>query len=227
MILAPQPDSPASQAGLQRGDKAISINGETVGSVDNFKELIQKHKENPINLVVVRNNETKQITLQAKIGEDGKALIGTGLSNQSLDREKASISQAAAFAVNTNLEIIRLTGRVFGQLFAGERSVKDAGVAGPIGIVQIISQVVTDQGFIGLVSILALISLNLGVFNLLPIPMLDGGQIAVLAIEGFLALFGLTLSMAIKEKIQLAGLAIILLLMVTVIFFDVSRLFGK
>ena len=136
VILAPQPDSPASQAGLQRGDKAISINGETVGSVDNFKELIQKHKENPINLVVVRNNETKQITLQAKIGEDGKALIGTGLSNQSLDREKASISQAAAFAVNTNLEIIRLTGRVFGQLFAGERSVKDAGVAGPIGIVQ-------------------------------------------------------------------------------------------
>lgn len=227
VILVPQPDSIAAQAGLQRGDKAISINGETVGSVDNFKELIQKHKETPINLVIVRNNETKPITLQAKIGEDGKALIGTGLSNQSLDREKASISQAAAFAVNTNLEIIRLTGRVFGQLFAGERSVKDAGVAGPIGIVQIISQVVTDQGFIGLVSILALISLNLGIFNLLPIPMLDGGQIAVLAIEGFLALFGLTLSMAIKEKIQLAGLAIILLLMVTVIFFDVSRLFGK
>ncbi|MDQ3180779.1 MAG: site-2 protease family protein, partial [Acidobacteriota bacterium] len=153
--------------------------------------------------------------------------IGTGLSNQSLDREKVSVSQAAAFAVNTNLEIIRLTGRVFGQLFMGERSVKDAGVAGPIGIVQIISQVVTDQGFVGLISILALISLNLGVFNLLPIPMLDGGQIAVLAIEGFLALFGLTLSMAIKEKIQLAGLAIILLLMVTVIFFDVSRLIGK
>ncbi len=227
VILSPMPDSPAQKAGIQKGDKAISVNGETVGSVSSFQELIQKHKENPINLVVVRNNETKEIVLQAKIGEDGKALIGTGLSNQSLDREKVSVSQAAAFAVNTNLEIIRLTGRVFGQLFAGERSVKDAGVAGPIGIVQIISQVVTDQGFIGLISILALISLNLGVFNLLPIPMLDGGQIAVLAIEGFLALFGLTLSMAIKEKIQLAGLAIILLLMVTVIFFDVSRLIGK
>jgi regulator of sigma E protease len=75
--------------------------------------------------------------------------------------------------------------------------------------------------------ILALISLNLGVFNLLPIPMLDGGQIAVLGIEGFLGLFGMTLSMAIKEKIQLVGLGIILLLMVTTIFFDISRLFGK
>jgi regulator of sigma E protease len=227
VILSPTPDLPAAQAGLQRGDKAISVNGETVGSVTNFQELIQKHKENPIKVVVVRNNETKEIVVQPKIGEDGRALLGTALSNQSLDREKASVSQSAAFAVNTNLEIIRLTGRVFGQLFAGERSVKDAGVAGPIGIVQIISQVVSDQGFIGLISILALISLNLGVFNLLPIPMLDGGQIAVLAIEGFLALFGLTLSMAIKEKIQLAGLAIILLLMVTVIFFDVSRLIGK
>jgi regulator of sigma E protease len=67
----------------------------------------------------------------------------------------------------------------------------------------------------------------LGVFNLLPIPMLDGGQIAVLGIEGFLGLFGLTLSMAVKEKIQLAGLAIILLLMVFTLFLDVSRLIGK
>jgi regulator of sigma E protease len=69
--------------------------------------------------------------------------------------------------------------------------------------------------------------LNLGVFNLLPIPLLDGGQIMVLGIEKVLSWFGKTLSMAIKEKIQLVGLAVILLLMVTTIFFDISRLFGK
>ena len=224
-ILSPQPDSVAAKAGIQRGDKVISLNGETV-SYDNFIGLIQKYKENPIKFVVVRNNQPQEIVLQPQINEGGKAVIGAQVSSQSLDREPASISQAAAFAVNTNLEIIRLTGRVFGQLFAGERSVKDAGVAGPIGIVQIISQVVSEQGFAGLVSILALISLNLGVFNLLPIPMLDGGQIVVLAIEGFLALFGLTLSMAIKEKIQLVGLAMILILMVAVIFFDISRIIG-
>ena len=227
VIISPVPDSAAAQAGLQRGDKAISINGETVNSVEGFKQLVQKYKENPLKIGIVRNNQAQDVNVQAKIGENGVALIGANLSNQSLDREPASVSQAAAFAVNANFEIIRLTGRVFGQLFAGKRSVKDAGVAGPIGIVQIISQVVHEQGFVGLVSILALISLNLGVFNLLPIPMLDGGQIAVLAIEGFLALFGMTLSMAIKEKIQLAGLAIILLLMVTVIFFDVSRIIGN
>ena len=72
---------------------------------------------------------------------------------------------------------------------------------------------------------LMLISLNLGIFNLLPIPLLDGGQIAVLGIEKFMSFFGKTLSMAIKEKIQFAGLAIILLLMVFTLFLDISRFF--
>jgi regulator of sigma E protease len=110
-------------------------------------------------------------------------------------------------------------------LFAGQRSVKDAGLSGPVGIVQIISQVVTEAGFAGLFSILAVISLNLGVFNLLPIPLLDGGQIMVLGIEKVMEFFGKTLSMAIKEKIQFAGLAIILVLMVFTLFLDISRFF--
>ena len=113
------------------------------------------------------------------------------------------------------------------QLFAGERSVKDAGLAGPVGIVQIIAKVVREAGFVGLFSILAVISLNLGVFNLLPIPLLDGGQIMVLGIEKVMSWFGKTLSMVARERIQLTGLAIVLLLMVTVIFFDVSRLITR
>ncbi len=220
---------PAAQFGLQAGDKAISINGQPVRNSNEIRNQIRTNKDAQINILVERNGERKEIPIQAEKGDDGAFVVGATFipDEKSMTREPVSIGRAASFAVNTNLEIVRLTGKVFGQLFAGQRSVKDAGVAGPIGIVQIISKVVTEQGFVGLISILALISLNLGVFNLLPIPMLDGGQIAVLAIEGFLGLFGMTLSMAIKEKIQLAGLAIILLLMVTVIFFDVSRLIGK
>ncbi len=225
VIMSPRPDSPAAAAGIQKGDKAIALNGETIRGVDNFKELVQANKSVPLHLAIIRNNEPKEVVVQTTINEDGKALIGVDISNQSLDREKATIGQAGAFAVNSNLEILRLTGRVFGQLFSGQRSVKDAGLAGPVGIVQIISQVVKDAGFAGLVSILALISLNLGVFNLLPIPLLDGGQIMVLAIEKVMSWFGKTLSMAIKEKIQLAGLAIILLLTVFTLFLDVSKFF--
>jgi len=220
---------PAAQFGLQAGDKVISINGQPVRNSSEIRNQIRTNKDAQINILVERNGERKEIPIQAERSDDGAFLVGATFipDEKSMTREPVSIGRAASFAVNTNLEIIRLTGKVFGQLFAGERSVKDAGVAGPIGIVQIISKVVSEQGFVGLISILALISLNLGVFNLLPIPMLDGGQIAVLGIEGFLGLFGLTLSMAIKEKIQLVGLAVILLLMVTTIFFDISRLFGK
>jgi regulator of sigma E protease len=222
--MTPAPGSPAEQAGVQKGDKAIAINGAIVSSVDNFRELLQINKEKPVKLTLVRNNETKEIELQTKTSDEGKAIIGATLSNQSLDKEKASIGQALGYAWNTNIEILRLTGKAFGQVSKGERSAGET-FSGPIGIVQIISQIANNAEFIDLLGVLGLISLNLGIFNLLPIPMLDGGQIMVLAIEGFLGMFGLTLSMRIKEKIQLVGLAAILLLMVFTIFNDVSKFF--
>ena len=79
----------------------------------------------------------------------------------------------------------------------------------------------------GLLSVLTMISLSLGIMNLLPIPLLDGGQIMVLGIEKVLSWFGKSLSMAAKERIQLTGLAIVLLLFITVTFFDVSRFFAR
>jgi len=116
---------------------------------------------------------------------------------------------------------------VLGQVFAGRRSVKDSGIGGPIGIFQQSAEATRLMGIEGFLIILTGISLSLGVFNLLPIPMLDGGQILVLGIDKVMSWFGRTLSMVAKERIQLTGLAIVLLLMVTVIFFDVSRLVGN
>ncbi len=225
VVLSPQPNSPAEAAGVQKGDKALSINGVTVTGVKSFRDTIQETKGEPVRLTVIRNNQPTELTIQAKDDGKGVYLIGAGISNQSLDKEKATIAQSAAFAVGVNVEIVRLTGRVFGQLFTGERSVKDAGLAGPVGIVSLISQIVREAGFAGLVSVLAVISLNLGVFNLLPIPLLDGGQIMVLGIDKVMSWFGRTLSMAWKERIQLTGLAVILLLIVFVTFLDVSKFF--
>jgi regulator of sigma E protease len=225
VVLSPQPGSPAEAAGIQKGDKALSINGVTVTGVKSFRDVVQETKGQPVTLKVIRNNQPTDLTVQAKDDGNGQYLIGAGISNQSQDKEKATIGQSAAFAVNANLEIIRLTGRVFGQLFTGQRSVKDAGLSGPVGIVSLIAQIVREAGFAGLVSVLAVISLNLGVFNLLPIPLLDGGQIMVLGIEKVMSWFGRTLSMAWKERIQLTGLAFILLLIVFVTFLDISKLF--
>lgn len=220
-----QEGMPAAEAGLQKGDLLTSFNGVPARNPEETRQRIVDNGANPIKLSINRNGEAKEISLNAKISEDGKAKIGVGFSSQyAQSREKVGVAQAASYAVNSNLEILRMTGKAFGQVSKGERSAGET-FSGPIGIVQIISQIANSAGFEGLLFILGLISLNLGVFNLLPIPMLDGGQIMVLAIEGFLALFGLTLSMAIKEKIQLVGLAAILLLMVFTIFNDISRFF--
>lgn len=226
IIGAIEPDKPAAQV-LQVGDRVLAFNDQSVRNTATMRQMIGDTKGAPFKLTVERNGERKIVDTNSVETADGFRVGVRFAAEKSQTRDPATASQAASFAVNSNLEIVHLTGKVFGQLFSGERSVKDAGLAGPIGIVQIIAQVVREQGFVGLISILALISLNLGVFNLLPIPMLDGGQIAVLGIEGLLGLFGLTLSMAIKEKIQLVGFALILLLMVTTIFFDISRLLGK
>ncbi|HVE58609.1 MAG TPA: RIP metalloprotease RseP [Pyrinomonadaceae bacterium] len=222
------PDSPAVQAGLQAGDRVIAFNGQTVRNSSELTSQIRENKDTPAKMVIERNGERKEIQIAAKLDEkDGIYRVGVGFNPDSIKtREKVGIGGAAAYAVNMNLEMIRLTGKVFGQLFSGKRSVKDAGLQGPVGIVQTIAQIVrSEAGFVGLLSILTVISLNLGVFNLLPIPLLDGGQIMVLGIEKVMSWFGKTLSMAIKEKIQLAGLAIILLLMVFTLFLDVSRFF--
>jgi len=220
-------DSPAANAGLQAGDKIVSVNGKSVRNVSNFKALTQEFaKSGPLTIAFERAGERKTVQISPTVNENGEYLIGaqlTGKANKVFER--AGIAEAAAFAINTNYEILALTGRVFGQLFSGQRAVKDAGLAGPVGIVGIIASVVREDGFIGLFSILSVISLNLGVFNLLPIPLLDGGQIMVLGIEKVMSWFGRTLSAAFRERIQLAGLAIILLLMAFTLFMDISRLF--
>lgn len=83
----------------------------------------------------------------------------------------------------------------------------------------------STTGFIGLLSLLGIISLNLGVINLLPIPLLDGGQIMMLGIEKIYDIFGKTMPLAAKERIQFIGLVIILLLIILTTFNDVSRFF--
>jgi regulator of sigma E protease len=226
MVSTVEPGTPAETAGMKPQDRIISVNGENVKNSGSFMTLVQKNKDAPMTIGVDRDGQRLQLQMNAVMQETGQARVGISLRGiASKVREPAGVAEAANFAVSSNYEIIALTGRVFGQLFSGQRAVKDAGLSGPVGIVGIIASVVKDEGFVGLFSILAVISLNLGVFNLLPIPLLDGGQILVLGIEKVLSWFGRTLSMVWKERIQLAGLAVILLLMVFTLFLDVSKFF--
>jgi regulator of sigma E protease len=217
---------PAATSGLQPGDWITSVNGTAIRNTQEMRRIIGESKGAPLTLTVTRGDQRLDVTTNA-VERNGDWLIGIRFDPTLLDkREAVGIGGAAAFAWDSNMRILRMTGAALGQVGTGERSARDT-VSGPIGIGQVIIATVFASGFFGLLSVLMAISLSLGIMNLLPIPMLDGGQIMVLGIEKVMSWFGKTLSLVARERIQLTGLAIVLLLMVTVIFFDVSRLIGK
>lgn len=219
---------PAAKSGLKVGDRITSVNGKPIRNGFDMQAVVGEAKDSPIKVRFSRDGVSKEIETSAvKSEKDDRYLIGISFNpSLSTARDRLGIGGAANYAVDANWRIMRLTGKAFGQMFAGERSVKEGGIAGPVGIVRTIAGVAIRADIVGLFFLLMVISLNLGIFNLLPIPLLDGGQIAVLGIEAVLAVFGLTLSMAIKEAIQLAGLAIIVLLMIFVFYFDIAKLIG-
>lgn len=220
------PELPAASDGVKVGDWITSVNDKAIRNSQEMKSIVTESKDQPIKLAIDRNGE--KVTITTRAGQkDNDWRIGVGFDPNLLNRrEPVGVLGAASWAVTQNLRILRVTGKALGQVGTGERSARDT-VSGPIGIGQIIVNTVFNGGFLGLLPVLMMISLSLGVMNLLPIPMLDGGQIMVLGIEKVMSWFGKTLSLVARERIQLTGLAIVLLLMVTVIFFDVSRLIGK
>ncbi|MEZ5422847.1 MAG: RIP metalloprotease RseP [Pyrinomonadaceae bacterium] len=217
---------PAAKDGVQVGDWVKAVNGVNITNIRKMQSVITESKGQPLALSIDRKGEQVTITTHAEQRDDGW-LIGIGFDPSLLaKRDSVGLAGAASFALDQNLRILRLTGVALGQVSTGERSARDT-LSGPIGIGQAIVNQVFAAGFFGLLPLLMAISLTLGVMNLLPIPMLDGGQIMVLGIEKVLSWFGKTLSITARERIQLTGLGIVLLLMMTTVFFDVSRLLGR
>ncbi len=217
-----EPNTPAAEAGLQQGDRIVKVNDQIARNKEDVLQFITDHKSEPIRLTVERGNgERKEITATARsLPPDGRERLGFGFGPP--PRERVNIASAASHAVNTNIEIIRLTGKALGQVFSGQRSVRDT-LSGPIGIAQESSRVANDFGWEGVFFMLMFMSLNLGVFNLLPIPVLDGGAIFILLIEAVLSVVGLKLSMTVRERIQQVGFVMLLLLMGFVITNDLLK----
>lgn len=221
------PNTPAADAGLKFGDRIVSVNGEKSRNIQQTKSVVDKNKTVPIEMVVEREGKFLNVSTAVRKLADGTERLGFGFQKPDLPLESATLGSAIGFAFSSNWENLKATGSVLGQVFSGNRSVKDSGIGGPVGIVQQSAEATRLMGLEGFFLILTAISLSLGVFNLLPVPMLDGGQIMVLGIDKIMSWFGRTLSMVAKERIQLTGLAVILLLMVFVFFLDFSRIASK
>jgi regulator of sigma E protease len=216
--------SPAAEAGLQIGDRIVAVNGQPVRSAEQVTQFIRDHKSQPITLTIDRHGERKEITASVRRLSDGRERLGIETA-EDIPFRRAGLMAAANYAVQSNVEILRLTGKAVGQVFAGKRSARNT-LSGPIGIYRAASRSVEKLGWDGLFSMLGFLSLNLGIFNLLPIPVLDGGAIFLLLIESGLALIGFSLSTAVRERIQQVGFVMVILLMVFVIANDVLKQFS-
>jgi regulator of sigma E protease len=212
------PGSPAEETGLKQGDRVVALDGEPARNTGQIREYIGKHP-GQLRFTVERGGERVELTAPERRMEGGKTL---GLYFQQPPLEKVGPVEALSVAVNTNVEILRLTGMALGQVFTGQLPVGEA-VGGPIAIAAASYEAATNYGWDGVFNMLGFLSLNLGIFNLLPIPVLDGGMIFMLFVEGFLALWGMKLSLRMRERIQQVGFVFLLLLMGFVIINDVTK----
>src|SRR5215216_727413 len=215
------PGSPAQDAGLKEGDRFVTIGGESIKSSEQVTQYIRGHNAQRIPITVQRNGQNVNLTTDER-RMDGK--LGVIVTEQ-YPLHAANVLSAARYAYNQNLQILRLTGKALGQVFTGERALGKT-LSGPIGIYQATRKSVEKLGWDGVFGMLGFLSLNLGIFNLLPIPVLDGVAIFLLIIEGLLALIGLSISTAVRDRIQQVGFVMVLLLMVFVITNDVLKSIG-
>ena len=208
--------SAAKAAGLQAGDWVLAIDDEPVEQFYDLIRLISPQADEEITLTVLRGTEELEIAVTPR-GDKDAGKIGVPLIPPS---KIEHLGPVAAFSTATR-ECRRMTVetfRIIGRLLTGKTSVKQ--VSGPIGIAQISGEA-ARSGLDSLIWFMGLISLQLGIFNLLPIPILDGGHLTII---GFESLIRRDLSLKIKERILEVGFYALILLMVVVLFNDIVKI---
>jgi regulator of sigma E protease len=209
-------NSPADRAGLRPGDKITAINGTAVSGWNEFRRTVQEGRE--VELAIERGQETLAIkATPEKLNEN--YFLGFTRRFETKLMKTDSLAAALQYGWNFNARILKLTGEVFKQIFAGERSARTT-VGGPIRIAEETVSAYDVAGWAGVIKLMGLLSLNLGIFNLLPIPVLDGGVILLIFLEWILGLVGLSLTMNFRERFQQIGFVLVLLLMGFVIIND-------
>ncbi len=217
---------PAAVAGLRPGDNVVAVNGNRIeqnfyGQLEIIR-VIRSSADTPITLAVKRGDQTFDIKATPRMN-GGELRLGftQEITGREMINQRLPFFAAIGSSVDENIRIMQLTKTALAQVFVGKRSARDT-LTGPVGIAQIVGQA-AQEGSIEVFRLMAILSLNLGIFNLLPIPVLDGGLIFMLALEALLGVFGLPLSLRIKERMMQVGLVMLMLLMGFVIFNDISK----
>ncbi len=209
------PGEAAERDGLKAGDIVLAFNGQTITFRQQLIEAIAKRPNQVVVFEVQRGSERRSISVTTTLqGKNGR--VGIVLDDDVILVQRGPW-EAAKLSVRRNYESSGDIFRTLVGLLTRETSPKQ--LTGPLGIAQL-SGDAAALGWVALFSLMAIISLNLGILNLLPIPVLDGGHIFIMALEG---LARRDFSMKVKEALLLGGFAVLMLLMVTVIYNDLTR----
>ena len=210
------PGDRAEQSGLKAGDIILAVNGERMATRVQLIDVISHSGNKTIDVTVRRDGGEQTVTATPEQrGERG--WLGVELSEPFKSFTPGPF-EAVKLSVEHNIESSGIIFRTLAGLFTGETSVRQ--LQGPVGIAQLSGES-AQEGFITLLSLMAMLSINLGILNLMPVPVLDGGHILIMALEGIARR---DFSMQVKEKMLLAGFVVLMMLMVTVIYNDLTRI---
>lgn len=229
MVAQVMPESAGADAGLKAEDKIISLGGHVFEDWSEFKPLIQKNGENPIEMVIERDGKPMTLSVTPRNGiHEGKEFIMVGIaiggyvSKENHDKLSAIVSHGPLESLQQGAvktwQMTALTFKFIGRLFTGEASVKN--ISGPVTIADYAGKsiIISFSVFIGF---LAIVSISLGVMNLLPVPMLDGGHLMFYTIE---MVKGSPVSEAVQEVGMRIGVAMVGALMILAFYNDILKL---
>jgi regulator of sigma E protease len=210
------PQQPAAEAGLRANDQILAINGQEIESWEEMSQLIRNNNDQQIAIRYQRDGNTNTINITPVLSEDGeRGVIGV---YPQLVRESVSIGKSISLGLSQTYQVFKMTILGFVQMFR-ESSTEDIG--GPIMIASIIGQA-ARVGILNVLNWTAIISVNLGIINLLPFPALDGGRILFIVIE---MIRGKAVDPRKESFVHMIGFAILMLLMLFIIYNDLMRTF--
>jgi regulator of sigma E protease len=213
------PRSPASEAGLQAGDVIVSVDGDKLESVGDLLAAEARHAPGPETFAILRAGKPMTLLVSPRKESDGwKIGVATGVEENRV-LEKYPPVEALRQGWRSLRTNVRATFGVLAKLFVGKAPLKQ--MSGPIAIGQFAGEA-AREGAVAFVALMAALSLQLGILNLLPVPLLDGGQLAILLAEGAIRR---DFSIAVKERILQVGFALLVLLMVAVLYNDIRKIF--